>query len=54
MRSNPETVFFDDFTAPYLNRDIWNVEITGNIYNQEQQAYVDSSETVYISQNLPK
>ena len=51
MRSNPETVFFDDFTAPYLNRDIWNVEITGNIYNQEQQAYVDSSETVYISQN---
>jgi beta-glucanase (GH16 family) len=51
MRSSPEVTFFDDFNAPYLNRDIWNVEITGNIYNQEQQAYVDSSETVYLSQN---
>lgn len=51
MKSCPEIIFYDNFTAPQLNRDCWNVEITGNIYNQEQQAYVDSSETVYISQN---
>ncbi|GAP18846.1 hypothetical protein ADN01_16425 [Levilinea saccharolytica] len=51
MKSCPETIFFDDFTAPYLNRDRWNIEISGNIHNQEQQAYVDSIETVYVSQN---
>jgi beta-glucanase (GH16 family) len=51
MKSSHKIIFFDDFTMPDLNRDYWNVEITGKIYNQEQQAYVDSSETVYISQN---
>ena len=50
MKSSHEILFFDDFTAPYLNRDFWNVEVTGKIYNQELQAYVDSPETVYISQ----
>jgi beta-glucanase (GH16 family) len=49
MINNPETLFFDDFTAPHLNRDVWNVEVTGSIYNNEQQAYIDSPETVYIS-----
>jgi beta-glucanase (GH16 family) len=51
MKNSHEILFFDDFTAPQLNREFWNVEVTGKIYNQEQQAYVDSSETVYISQN---
>lgn len=49
MKNNPETIFFDDFTDPHLNRDVWNVEVTGKVYNHEQQAYVDSPETVYIS-----
>lgn len=49
MKNNPETLFFDDFTAPNLDRDVWNVEVTGSIYNNEQQAYIDSPETVYIS-----
>ena len=51
MKNNPETLFFDDFTAPSLNRTIWNVEITGDIYNQEQQAYIDSPETIFVSQD---
>ncbi|WP_448336056.1 glycoside hydrolase family 16 protein [Bellilinea sp.] len=49
MKNSPETLFFDDFTAAHLNRDVWNVEVTGKIYNNEQQAYIDSPETVYIS-----
>lgn len=51
MKNSPEVIFFDDFTAPQLNRECWNIEVTGKIYNQEQQAYVDSPETVYISQD---
>ncbi len=41
-------LFFDDFRAKELDRSKWNVRITGNVYNDEQQAYVDSSETIYI------
>lgn len=41
-------LFFDDFSSQELDRTKWNVRITGNIYNNEQQAYVDSSETLYI------
>ena len=42
-------LFFDDFASKQLDRSRWNVRITGNIYNNEQQAYVDSSETIYIA-----
>lgn len=48
--AEPEVVFFDDFTGPALNRSRWNVRITGWTVNNEQQAYVDSSATLYISQ----
>lgn len=41
--------FFDDFRSGELDRSRWNVRVTGNIYNNEQQAYVDSSETIYIA-----
>ena len=44
-----ETVFFDDFTAGQLDRTKWNVRVTGGIVNNEQQAYVDSDETIYIA-----
>lgn len=44
----PEIIFFDDFTSPQLDRSVWNVEVTGKIHNNEQQAYVDSAETLYI------
>ncbi len=42
-----EVIFFDDFTSSGLDRSCWNVEVTGPVYNDEQQAYIDSAETVY-------
>lgn len=44
-----EVVFFDDFTTPDLDRTKWNIRVTGEIYNNEQQAYIDSPETLYIA-----
>ncbi|HSM72320.1 MAG TPA: hypothetical protein VK851_12320, partial [Anaerolineales bacterium] len=41
--------FFDDFSSKKLDREKWNIETTGEIYNNEQQAYVDSPETIYIT-----
>ncbi|HTE09116.1 MAG TPA: glycoside hydrolase family 16 protein [Flavitalea sp.] len=38
-----KTIFFDDFNEDQLNRKNWNVVKTGNVVNNEQQAYVDSS-----------
>lgn len=43
-----EIIFFDDFTSNGLDRSKWNVELTGPVYNNEQQAYVDSPETIYF------
>lgn len=48
-----DTIFFDDFSGNSLNRKIWNVIVTGWIVNNEQQAYVDSSATIYISKTEP-
>jgi beta-glucanase (GH16 family) len=39
-------IFFDDFSGP-LDRSKWNVVTTGFVVNNEQQAYVDSSLTIY-------
>ena len=50
---NPEVIFFDDFSAEKLDRSKWNVEITGKTVNNEQQAYIDSPETIYIVQGYP-
>jgi len=44
-----EIIFFDDFSASEVNRSSWNIRITGSIFNREQQAYVDSPETLYIA-----
>lgn len=52
IKDNQEIVFFDDFTADELDRTKWNVEITGNVHNNEQQAYIDSSETIFLQQGL--
>ncbi|GAA0525362.1 glycosyl hydrolase family 16 [Saccharopolyspora subtropica] len=44
-------IFFDDFSGTELDRSKWTVEVTGENFgtvNQEQQAYVDSPETIYI------
>lgn len=44
-----KVVFFDDFSGKELDRTKWNVRISGEIYNDEQQAYVDSPDTIYIA-----
>jgi beta-glucanase (GH16 family) len=46
--NDQELIFFDDFTSNELDREKWNVEISGEIHNKEQQAYIDSSETIYL------
>ncbi len=42
-----EIIFFDDFNAPVLDRTKWNVIVTGEVFNKEQQAYIDSVDTIY-------
>ncbi|MCA9264972.1 MAG: hypothetical protein KDA60_14030, partial [Planctomycetales bacterium] len=42
-------IFVDEFDGQSLDRNKWNVVLTGFVYNREEQAYVDSTETVYIS-----
>lgn len=42
-------LFYDDFGSGELDRSKWNVRVTGPIYNDELQAYVDSPETIYIA-----
>jgi beta-glucanase (GH16 family) len=43
------TLFFDDFSAPNLDRSRWNVIVTGRTVNNEQQAYVDSPDVLYLT-----
>ncbi|HTE23910.1 glycoside hydrolase family 16 protein [Flavitalea sp.] len=48
LQQGQEVVFFDDFSGPLLDTTKWNVRVTGGTVNNEQQAYVDSSNTVFI------
>lgn len=48
QKTKIDTVFFEDFNGPALDRSKWNVEVTGNTVNDEQQAYVDSSSVLYF------
>ena len=48
-----EVAFFDNFSSEHLDRNKWNVRETGRVVNNEQQAYVDSAETIYISRESP-
>lgn len=43
-----KTVFFDDFSGETLDRSKWNVIITGQWVNNEQQAYVDAPEVIHL------
>jgi beta-glucanase (GH16 family) len=45
----PTSVFVDDFSQPELDRSKWNVIVTGRTVNNEQQAYVDSTKTIYVT-----
>jgi beta-glucanase (GH16 family) len=46
-----ELAFFDDFASGELDRAKWNVRTTGPVFNDEQQAYVDSSDTIYVAES---
>lgn len=46
-----DTLFFEDFNDKTLDRSKWNVEVTGNTVNNEQQAYVDAASTIYLVHN---
>jgi beta-glucanase (GH16 family) len=50
-KAEPSIVFFDDFSGPGLDTSKWNAEITGNHFNNELQAYVDSSEVIKFVDN---
>ena len=41
-------IFYDDFTLGELDRTKWTVWETGDVFNKELQAYIDSTETIYI------
>jgi beta-glucanase (GH16 family) len=45
---NSRTIFFDDFSGPALDTAKWNVELTGMHFNNELQAYIDSSATISL------
>lgn len=48
LATQPTNVFFDDFSGSEIDRSKWNIIITGQTVNREQQAYVDSGETLSI------
>ena len=47
-QSNKKVLFFDDFTSANLDRSKWNVIITGDHFNDELQAYIDSASTLFV------
>lgn len=49
--SDPMILFFDDFSGPLLDSSKWNRLITGQVFNNENQAYIDSSAVLYIMEN---
>jgi beta-glucanase (GH16 family) len=46
--AQPSVLFFDDFSTGQLDRSKWNVIVTGRTVNNEQQAYVDSPDTITL------
>jgi beta-glucanase (GH16 family) len=46
--TSPKVVFRDDFSGTEIDRSSWNVIITGRTVNNEQQAYVDSADTIAV------
>ncbi|HTI07230.1 MAG TPA: glycoside hydrolase family 16 protein [Puia sp.] len=47
-----KVVFFDDFAGTTLDRSKWNAEVTGMHVNGELQAYVDSTATISVENNM--
>src|SRR5438874_7236459 len=47
-RSGERTLFADEFSGTALDRDKWNVIVTGRTVNNEQQAYIDSGDVLSV------
>lgn len=47
--SQRDTIFYDNFTGSELDTSLWNVRITGFVVNNEQQAYINSKDVLFIS-----
>src|SRR5687767_9176250 len=45
----PEAAFSEEFSGTSLDRSRWNVIVTGRTFNNEQQAYVDSTEVLSVA-----
>jgi len=43
-----DTLFYENFNGNTLDRTKWNVVVTGNTSNNEQQAYVDSASVLSL------
>src|SRR6185436_3272864 len=43
-----KTLFADEFDGTTLDRSKWNVIVTGRTVNNEQQAYVDSTDVLSV------
>lgn len=48
-QTDARVLFYEDFSSAELDRAKWNVRVTGSIVNNEQQAYIDSPDTIYIA-----
>lgn len=48
-QQKPDTLFFDDFKGTSVDRNKWNVVVNGRTDNNEQQAYIDSSSVISVS-----
>jgi beta-glucanase (GH16 family) len=46
------TDFREEFAGPQLDRTRWNVIVTGRTVNNEQQAYVDAPDVLYIRDGM--
>lgn len=44
----PRTLFEDEFSGSALDRAKWNVIVTGRTVNNEQQAYIDSTDVLDV------
>jgi beta-glucanase (GH16 family) len=49
VRQPPRPAFTEEFSGTSLDRSRWNVIVTGRTFNNEQQAYVDSTEVLSVA-----
>jgi beta-glucanase (GH16 family) len=48
IRTSVRTLFEDEFSGSVLDRAKWNVIVTGRTVNNEQQAYIDSTDVLEL------